>query len=76
MPQAVCFFCPLILAAPAKLARGELLRSRSLKRPPLVNLAVSGYEGTSKKSLPGTGGWRKLDADFDDWEATKHGKIV
>ena len=54
VPMAV-FFCPLILPALTFMARGELLRSRSLKRPPLANFARSGYGVISKKNLPGSG---------------------
>ncbi len=70
------FFCFLILPALPIMARGKLLRSRSLKRPPLANVPERLWSSQQKNMAREQEAGDSLVLDFDDWEATEHGKIV
>ena len=58
------------------MARGELLRSRSLMRPPLANVPERLWSNQQKNMAREQEAGDSLVLDFDDWEATEHGKIV
>ena len=64
--------CLLILPALGSMARGELLRSRSLKRPPLANVQER-LRDNQQKNLPGSGRLATVWCIFNRWEAVLHG---